>query len=55
MLFTVDVGYSYCQFCVCWGGGSEDPKSPLSSLDHSCNKNCDLIGQGEVSISHRNS
>ena len=24
-----------------------------SGLDHSCNKYCDLIGQEEVSISHR--
>ena len=46
-----------------WGGGVGDIhplyETPVymlhTYLDHSCNKYCDLIGQEEVSISHKNS
>ena len=49
--------------CVCVRGGKgEGIKSSMvtykitdltNTLEHSCNKYCDLIGQSEVSISHR--
>ena len=34
---------------------NNDYASKINNLDHSCNKCCDLIGQEEVSISHKTS